>query len=290
MLVRKGGRSAVVVALLVAILATTFGEGAAMARSHPTSLQAFLYAIGKVESGGRYTARNARTGAYGKYQIMPSNWPAWARRYLGNAHARQTPRNQEIVAARKMTSLKVWLGSWRRVAFWWLTGSSQRTGWSASATRYVGKVMRHYVLAARGRVTIPGIPSGGRPSPSSSVRHVPEGSSSITYAGAWRSARYSGYVGSRVRYATRAGASATVTFVGRRITWYGPTGPTRGKAQVYVDGRLARTIDLRSSSFRAHTAIFGRSWSTSGRHVVRIVVVGTRARPMVAIDEFVVRR
>jgi hypothetical protein len=26
---------------------------------------------------------------------MPSNWPAWARQYLGNEHAPQTPANQE---------------------------------------------------------------------------------------------------------------------------------------------------------------------------------------------------
>ena len=61
-----------------------------------------MYAMGQVESGGNYTARNPTSGAYGKYQIMPSNWPAWARRYLGNPSARQTPANQEIVAAGKM--------------------------------------------------------------------------------------------------------------------------------------------------------------------------------------------
>ena len=49
-----------------------------------------------VESHGDYTARNASSGAYGKYQIMPSSWRAWALRYLGNANAKQTPANQEI--------------------------------------------------------------------------------------------------------------------------------------------------------------------------------------------------
>ena len=37
-----------------------------------------MYAMGQVESGGNYYARNPTSGAYGKYQIMPSNWPAWA--------------------------------------------------------------------------------------------------------------------------------------------------------------------------------------------------------------------
>ena len=64
-----------------------------------------MYAMGQVESGGNYYARNASSGAYGKYQIMPSNWPSWALRYLGNASAKPTPANQEIVAAGKFRSL-----------------------------------------------------------------------------------------------------------------------------------------------------------------------------------------
>ena len=89
----------------------------------PPGLARFMNAIAKVESGGRYTAQNASSGAFGKYQIMPSNWPAWARQYLGNAHAAPTPANQERVAAAKFRALYNWLGSWRRVAYWWLTGS-----------------------------------------------------------------------------------------------------------------------------------------------------------------------
>ena len=56
---------------------------------------------------------------------MPSNWPSWAQRYLGNANAKQTPANQEKVAAGKFRSLYRGLDSWRRVAYWWLTGSSR---------------------------------------------------------------------------------------------------------------------------------------------------------------------
>ena len=35
-------------------------------------------AIGGQESGGNYNAKNGRTGASGKYQIMPDNWPSWS--------------------------------------------------------------------------------------------------------------------------------------------------------------------------------------------------------------------
>src|SRR4029450_2773868 len=100
--------------------------------------------VGQVESGGRYTARNRNSGACGKYQILPSNWPSWARIYLGNSRARHTPANQEKVARGKFTTLYRSLDSWRRVAHWWLTGSSRRSGGSTYATRYVNKVLRYY--------------------------------------------------------------------------------------------------------------------------------------------------
>ena len=83
-----------------------------------------MNAIGRVESGGRYTARNQTSGAYGKYQIMPSSWRGWAGPLPRQRRTRKpTPANQEMVAPAKFTSLYSWLGSWRRVAYWWLTGS-----------------------------------------------------------------------------------------------------------------------------------------------------------------------
>ncbi|MEA2612960.1 MAG: Transglycosylase domain, partial [Chloroflexota bacterium] len=111
MRVLSGRRSAALVAALATILVLT-ASGSAVFAASPPGLSRFMQAIGRIESGGNYTARNSTSGAYGKYQIMPSNWPSWARQYLGNSNAKQTPANQEKVAAGKMTSLYNWLGSW----------------------------------------------------------------------------------------------------------------------------------------------------------------------------------
>ena len=106
------------------------------------TLDGFLAAIGSTESGGNYDSVNKQTGARGKYQIMPSNWSAWAAKYLGNANAPMSPENQEKVVRGKMQDLYTWLGSWDKVAHWWLTGDSSDPGkWSASSTAYVNKVM-----------------------------------------------------------------------------------------------------------------------------------------------------
>ena len=257
----------------------------------PPGLARFMNAIAKVESGGRYTAQNASSGAFGKYQIMPSNWPAWARQYLGNAHAAQTPANQEKVAAAKFRALYTWLGSWRRVAYWWLTGSAATSGWSASARLYVDKVMTAYQGASSTMPTAAKAKPNPKPKPkpSSSSRHVGETSASIAYRGSWHSARHGGYAGGAVRYATKAGASATVAFTGSRITWFGPVGPTRGKARILVDGVAVRVVDLHRSGFKTRTVLFTKAWSAKGAHTLTIQVLGTKRHPMVAIDEFLVR-
>ena len=78
--------------------------------------------LAQQESGGRYDARNPSSGAYGKYQIMPFNWPSWSRRYLAPRRAPQSPGNQERVAAGRLTDLLPAYGSWDRTAYWWLTG------------------------------------------------------------------------------------------------------------------------------------------------------------------------
>lgn len=66
------------------------------------SKEDFFSIVGEQESGGNYEAENARTGAYGKYQIMPDNFPAWAEEAGLGADAEPTPENQERVAQFKL--------------------------------------------------------------------------------------------------------------------------------------------------------------------------------------------
>jgi hypothetical protein len=117
----------------------------------------FMWAMAGQESGWDYFARNASSGAFGRYQIMPFNWPAWAAEYLADPRADQTPWNQERVAFGKIRDLYRWLGSWRRVAYWWLTGRTDRDDrrWSAYADGYVKDIMRLRQRAPRGAAPSP---------------------------------------------------------------------------------------------------------------------------------------
>lgn len=49
----------------------------------PLTFDQFFGALAQQESGGNYGAVNGLTGALGKYQILPSNVPAWSQQYLG---------------------------------------------------------------------------------------------------------------------------------------------------------------------------------------------------------------
>ena len=278
MRVLSGRLKAVVVAFLATIILIAVSGPATTLAGDPPGLARFMDAIGKVESGGDYYARNASSGAYGKYQIMPSSWRAWAGRYLGDPYAKPTPANQESVASARFRAYYSSLGSWRRVAYAWLTGSTRTSGWSYYGTRYVNRVMGYYNrttnVAAR-TVTAP-------------VRRYSETSVSIVYAGSWKSASYGRYAGGAARYATAAGATATFTFTGTRVSWYGPVGPTRGQARISIDGAYVRTVNLYRRSFKAHSAVFSESWTTAGAHTLVIQVVGTAGHPYVAIDELAV--
>ena len=277
--------------MIAAALVLTIVPADRVLAAAPPGLEPFLYALGQVESGGSYTARNAVTGAYGKYQILPSNWPAWARLYVGSSVAPQTPVNQEKVAHGKVTALYNWLDSWPVVAHWWLTGSSERNSayWSSSSRTYVQKVIDLMRKASGGVAGIVSTGPASRPTATSWIDRadvrIGDGSTSIRYASGWRTASHASYSGHRVTYATATGTSASFSFTGNGIAWYGPVGPTRGKARVYVDGKLLATVDLHRADFSARKLLFARPLS-SARHTLKIVVISS-GRP-VAIDDLLV--
>jgi hypothetical protein len=142
----------------------------------------------------------------------------------------------------------------------------------------VAKVMSYY-RAAGGQETAP---------KAESRRISNERSKAITYTGAWRRAKHDGYGGGTVAYAKAAGATATFAFTGRKVVWNGPTGPTRGQAHIYVDGKYVTTVNTHRRSFDARSALFRTGWKTAGEHTLKIVVVSTKGHPMVAIDDFLV--
>lgn len=76
--------------------------GGGTPNAQPVTFEQFFAAIAGQESGGDYGAINARTGASGKYQIMPANIGPWSEQYLGRhisvSQFRNSPALQEQLA------------------------------------------------------------------------------------------------------------------------------------------------------------------------------------------------
>jgi hypothetical protein len=108
-----------------------------------------------------------------------------------------------------------------------------------------------------------------------------------TYTGTWVTAGHPDYLGGKAKASETRGSEVTFTFNGPSFGLVGPTGPTRGKADVYLDGALLVTIDTYSSSFRARR-ILQSIFTSDGSHTVKVRVLATSGRPWFAVDAFFV--
>lgn len=164
------------------------------------TIDQFMDALSGQESGGDYDAQNSRTGAYGRFQILPSNWPSWSAE-AGIPGAPPTPENQERVARYKLQQYYDRYGNWEDVAAVWYSGAplgvydperkQGPTGAEPSIREYVQSVMGRVKSSpslsnARG-LTSSGItfdiPGGGQnmptPNPLGSTARLSAGNSSF---------------------------------------------------------------------------------------------------------------
>ncbi|MCD9873510.1 hypothetical protein [Streptomyces guryensis] len=110
---------------------------------------------------------------------------------------------------------------------------------------------------------------------------------SATRSGSWTARSSTGYLGGKSYSSGSKGASLTWTFTGRSASWVVSRASTSGQAYVYVDGVKVSTVDLKSSTTLYRQAIWTRTWSSSAKHTVKIVVVGTSGRPTITTDGLV---
>ncbi|NUQ98621.1 MAG: peptidoglycan recognition protein [Streptomyces sp.] len=110
---------------------------------------------------------------------------------------------------------------------------------------------------------------------------------SATKSGSWTARSSTSYLGGKSYSSGSTGASLSWTFTGRSASWVVSRASTSGQAYVYVDGVKVSTVDLKSSTTLYRQAIWTKTWSSSAKHTVKIVVVGTSSRPTVTTDGLV---
>ena len=106
----------------------------------------------------------------------------------------------------------------------------------------------------------------------------------------WGKAKNAAASGGDVAVSDLPGSTATFAFYGTGVDWQTARGPHQGRAQIYVDGALRKTVD----NYAGSPAVVVRSIAglTLGMHELRIVVLG-QARPaadgtQISIDAFTV--
>ena len=109
----------------------------------------------------------------------------------------------------------------------------------------------------------------------------------VSFSAGWRTASSRRYSGGTTAYAATSGASASYRFSGTSVAWVTAVGPTRGSAQVWVDGVRRATVSTSAATTSLRRLAFATSWPKQGTHTIRIVVVGTPGHPRVDVDAFV---
>jgi hypothetical protein len=115
---------------------------------------------------------------------------------------------------------------------------------------------------------------------------VQQTSSSVKYTGTWSAGSSTQYSGGTIKFASAAGASASMKFSGRAVAFVTTLRSTGGRAQVWIDGALAATIDTHADIAASRQVVFSKAWSSYGSHTIKIIVVGTDGRPRVDLDAF----
>ncbi|MFJ4849687.1 MULTISPECIES: peptidoglycan recognition protein [unclassified Streptomyces] len=107
---------------------------------------------------------------------------------------------------------------------------------------------------------------------------------SAVKTGTWSAKSSTSYLGGKSLTSSSKNASLTWTFTGRSVGWVVSRASTSGQAYIYVDGKKTATVELKSAGTLYRQTIWSTSWSTSAKHTLKIVVVGTSGRPAITTD------
>ena len=90
-------------------------------------------------------------------------------------------------------------------------------------------------------------------------------------SGAWQGRTCTCLSGGSALASAEGGVRAHAAFTGRSVAVVASTGPTYGRADVYVDGVFAQTVDARRADVRRRVVVFQRHWGSAGEHRVTVV-------------------
>ena len=164
----------------------------------------------------------------------------------------------------------------------WSAMNIASNGRSASDSLPLGRV-----TAYRVRAIVSGVAGPWTTLDDVSAQRIEATSRTVDLSGAWERVAFDGYSGGSALSTDVRGAKLTWRGTTQTIAIVGPTGPTRGRMVVNVDGERADDIDLRSSGFRPRNVLFKTSWDVAGVHALEIEARPSSGRRTVAVDDIV---
>ncbi|MEO8330292.1 MAG: hypothetical protein ABI586_09820 [Candidatus Nanopelagicales bacterium] len=117
----------------------------------------------------------------------------------------------------------------------------------------------------------------------------PVAAGQIDRVGNWETRTVDGAIGDDERISTKAGDRFTMKVTGRSVAWVTSLGPNRGKADIYVDGKLVKTVDLKADALQPSRSVWASKLALGSSHRITIVNRSPHARRAVGLDTFLLQ-
>src|SRR3954451_8143010 len=119
---------------------------------------------------------------------------------------------------------------------------------------------------------------------------VDDRSSSIVRNGVWLPVASSSAYKGTLTASSKSTAQLSLTFTGHNVAVIAPRSARRGSMRVYIDGSLASTVNLASSTSTSRRFVFTSHLAAGGTHTILIAPTGTGTYRQIRADAFVVGR
>ena len=167
--------------------------------------------------------------------------------------------------------------TWTTVASW-TTATSVRRSLTPGSTSYAFRVQGRDKAG-----NLSSIATG----PALRVTVADQTTTAAKYSGTWHTQSSTSFWKSSVRYASSASAAATYTFTGRSFAFVGTYGPTRGYAEIYVDGDLLGHVNTYRSTVTYRVVVWSIAWPSNGKHTITVKPWGQGSHRRIDVDGFV---
>ncbi|WP_056465731.1 S8 family serine peptidase [Bacillus sp. FJAT-25509] len=122
------------------------------------------------------------------------------------------------------------------------------------------------------------------------TKSVENNDSNVKYSGTWSKLNYKSASGGSINQTKGSTGSLQYNFSGTGITVFALKDKNMGKADIYIDGKKIKQIDLYSSSRKYKVNVFNLQNLANKAHTIKIVATGTKSQAatnkLINVDSF----